>query len=166
MFEERGEKEDKSLEIEFRQVLDEGNSQVGAQLPFNIVFSDKQSNSAGLQLADLVARPIGRHILKPEQRNRAYDVIEEKLRRGPDGEIRGKGLKVFPQGPSKAKASAEPRLDADRENSIHLGIPPLHTPSTPSCSIVERLQVPNLVPGSCRGPIRPFQCKKTPRGRG
>lgn len=96
VFEERGDKEDRNLELEFRRVLDEENNQVGVPLPFNIVFSDKQSNSAGLQLADLVARPIGRHILKPEQRNRAYDVIEEKLRRGPDGEIRGKALKVFP----------------------------------------------------------------------
>jgi hypothetical protein len=34
--------------------------------------------------------------LKPEQKNRAYDVIEGKLRRGPDGVIQGKGLKVFP----------------------------------------------------------------------
>lgn len=96
VFEERGEKEDRNLELEFRRVLDEENNQVGVQFPFNIVFSDKQSNAAGLQLADLVARPIGRHILKPKQKNRAYDVIEEKLRRGPDGRIRGKGLKVFP----------------------------------------------------------------------
>lgn len=96
VFEERGDKEDRNLELEFRRVLDEEKGEVGVQLPFNIVFSDKQSNSSGLQLADLVARPIGRHILKPEQKNRAYDVIEEKLRRGPDGEVRGKGLKVFP----------------------------------------------------------------------
>jgi len=98
VFEERGNKEDRNLELEFRRVLDEENNQVGVQLPFNIVFSNKQSNAAGLQLADLVARPIGRHILKPEQRNRACDVIEEKLRRGPDGAVRGKGLKVFPWG--------------------------------------------------------------------
>lgn len=96
VFEERGDKEDRNLELEFRRVLDEENNEVGVQLPFNIVFSNKQSNAAGLQLADLVARPIGRYILKPGQRNRAYDVIEEKLRRGPDGEVRGKGLKVFP----------------------------------------------------------------------
>jgi len=96
VFEERGDKEDRNLELEFRRVLDEENNEVGVQLPFNIVFSNKQSNSAGLQLADLVARPIGRHILKPGQKNRAYDVIEEKLRRGPDGEVRGRGLKVFP----------------------------------------------------------------------
>ena len=38
-----------------------------------------KSNSSGLQLADLIARPIGLHKLKPEQPNRAYDVIEEKV---------------------------------------------------------------------------------------
>lgn len=68
VFEERGDKEDKNLELEIRRVLDEENNKVGVQLPFNIVFSDKQTNATGLQLADLVARLIGRHVLNPEQK--------------------------------------------------------------------------------------------------
>lgn len=94
VFEERGKREDDNLELEFRRVLD--NNRTGDRLPFDIVFSSKESNSAGLQLADLVARPIGRHLLKPNQENRAYDIIEEKLRRSPQGETEGWGLKIFP----------------------------------------------------------------------
>jgi hypothetical protein len=94
VFEERGKREDDNLELEFRRVLD--NNPTGDRLPFDIVFSSKKSNAAGLQVADLVARPIGRHLLKPEQPNRAYNIIEEKFRRSPDGGIRSWGLKVFP----------------------------------------------------------------------
>lgn len=94
VFEERGKREDDNLGLEFRRVIDD--NQLGTRLPFDIVFSSKKSNSAGLQLADLVARPIGRHLLSPHQPNRAYEIIEEKFRRSPRGEIRGWGLKVFP----------------------------------------------------------------------
>ena len=69
VFEERGKREDDNLELEFRRVIDDNRT--GDRLPFGIVFSSKESNAAGLQLADLVARPIGRHLLKPEQPNRA-----------------------------------------------------------------------------------------------
>lgn len=37
-----------------------------------IRFADKKANVAGLQLADLCARPIGISILRPESTNRAY----------------------------------------------------------------------------------------------
>lgn len=96
VFEERGKREDDNLELEFRRVIDEENNQLGTRLPFDIVFSSKESNSAGLQLADLVARPIGRHLLKPQQSNRAYDIIEGKFRRSPQGKVRSWGLKIFP----------------------------------------------------------------------
>lgn len=39
----------------------------------------KTSNSAGLQLADLVARPIGRHVLNPAQPNPAFDVLQRNF---------------------------------------------------------------------------------------
>jgi hypothetical protein len=48
-----------------------------------------------LQIADLIARPIGRSVLDPEQSNRAYDVIEPKLYRY-RGRMAGAGLKIFP----------------------------------------------------------------------
>jgi len=56
----------------------------------------KASNSTGLQLADLVARSIGIKVLRPTQPNRAYDIVEKKFRRSPNGDSKGWGLKVFP----------------------------------------------------------------------
>ena len=63
---------------------------------FEIVFADKKTNSVGLQLADLTARPIGRHVVNPQQPNRAWDIIRKKLRRSPKGRYQGWGLKIFP----------------------------------------------------------------------
>lgn len=57
VFESRGKKEDKDLELEFRRVCDGANH--WGELPFEIILADKKSNACGLQLADLIARPIG-----------------------------------------------------------------------------------------------------------
>jgi Protein of unknown function (DUF3800) len=91
----RGEKEDKSLELVFRRVCDGANF-VGAMPNLDIHFMDKKHNSTGLQIADLVAYPIARHTVDPAQLNRAYEIVETKLRRGPMGQVQGYGLKVFP----------------------------------------------------------------------
>lgn len=96
LLERRGAKEDIEAELEFRRICD-GQNATGARLPFDIVMCDKRCNSAGLQLADLVARPIGRRILDRTQPNRAFDILERKFRRDPAGRIRGWGLKVFPE---------------------------------------------------------------------
>lgn len=93
--ERRGKKEDKELELVFRRVCD-GMNAVGERFPFNLQFADKLSNSSGLQLADLVARPIGRHEMAPDQPNRAWDVLVGKFRRSPRRVIKGWGLKRFP----------------------------------------------------------------------
>lgn len=95
VFEARGRKEDDELELEFRRVCGRDNYR-GEAFPFQIVFPGKQINSAGLQLADLTARPIGRHVIKPGQPNRAYDLIATKLDRSPTGQIEGYGLKCYP----------------------------------------------------------------------
>lgn len=93
--ERRGKREDDDLELAFRRIRD-GANYVGEMPGFEIVFADKKTNSAGLQLADLTARPIGRHVLDPTQPNRAWDIIEPKLRRSPAGVVKGWGLKIFP----------------------------------------------------------------------
>ncbi len=93
--ERRGKREDDELELAFRRIRD-GANYVGEMPGFEIIFADKKTNSAGLQLADLTARPIGRHVLDPAQPNRAWEIIEPKLRRSPTGAVRGWGLKVFP----------------------------------------------------------------------
>jgi hypothetical protein len=94
VFESRGAREDGELELEFRR-LAPTNLQ-GSDYAFEPVFASKGTNSTGLQLADLIARPIGRHVLKPDQLNRAYEIIERKLRRSPTGDVKGWGLKCFP----------------------------------------------------------------------
>jgi hypothetical protein len=76
----RGKKEDAELELEFRRICD-GNIRLGIHLPFEILFSDKRAMSSGLQLADLVARPIRLNTLRPNQENRAFDALKLKLYR-------------------------------------------------------------------------------------
>jgi len=93
--ERRGKREDDELELAFRRIAD-GDNRWGVMRGFELVFADKKTNSAGLQLADLTARPIGRHVLAPAQANRAWDIIAPKLRRSPDHRLEGWGLKTFP----------------------------------------------------------------------
>lgn len=92
----RGKREDDELELEFRRVCAGGNYN-GEVLPLEPRFVSKAANVPGLQIADLVARPIGRHILDPKQSNRAFEVIKGKFDRSPNGVVRGWGLKVFPE---------------------------------------------------------------------
>jgi hypothetical protein len=95
VLEQRGKREDAELELEFRRVCG-GDNYLQKPLPFAMVLAPKQSNAPGMQIADLVARPIGIKTLRPEKPNRAYDILEPKFRRNPQGEIRGWGLKTFP----------------------------------------------------------------------
>jgi hypothetical protein len=91
----RGRKEDGELELAFHRVRD-GKNVLNRQLPFQLVMVPKAANSPGLQLADLMARPIGLKHIRPDQPNRAYDIIERMLRRSPAGKIEGWGLKRLP----------------------------------------------------------------------
>lgn len=93
--ERRGKKEDTELELEFRRVCDGGNYK-GERLPLEIVFADKKANLPGLQMADLVARPVGMSILRPGQANRAFEVLEGKFYTSASGKRQGWGLKCFP----------------------------------------------------------------------
>jgi hypothetical protein len=96
VFEKRGAREDRDLELEFRRIAAGANYSGRPLSCLDIVFVDKRANASGLQLADLIARPIGLRHLHPTQPNRAYEIIEPKIRTGPRGAIRGYGLKVFP----------------------------------------------------------------------
>jgi len=93
--ERRGKKEDEELELCFRRIRD-GANYLNKILPYDLVMIDKKANSTGLQIADLTARPIGIKTLRPDQLNRAYDIILQKLRKNPQGQVKGWGLKVFP----------------------------------------------------------------------
>jgi hypothetical protein len=93
--ESRGRREDDDLELAFRRTCS-GENQWSCTLPLAIRFAHKQSNSTGMQLADLVARPIGQKILNPNSQSRIYPLIESKFRTGPLGKVDGWGRKVFP----------------------------------------------------------------------
>jgi hypothetical protein len=95
VFEARGKKEDEQLELEFRRVC-HGANRFKAKLDFRFVLADKKVNSCGLQLADLIARPIGLKSLRPAQPNRAFDVIESKFERDPANKAESWGLKCVP----------------------------------------------------------------------
>lgn len=89
----RGKKEDSDLELEFRRIINKIPSNGLAR--FDIQFADKWANSAGLQIADLVAHPIGRFYINSAQKNRSHEILEEKFYRYPSHN--GKGLKIFPK---------------------------------------------------------------------
>jgi hypothetical protein len=100
VFESRGKKEDRDLELEFRRVCDQ-KPDLNTKLPFEILFSDKKAMSSGLQLADLVARPIGLNVLRTHQNNRAFNVLKQKFyceggRKNIGNGYEGYGLKIYP----------------------------------------------------------------------
>lgn len=106
----RGKKEDAELELEFRRICD-GENPGNRQLPFNIVFADKKTNLTGLQLADLVARPVGLNYLRPRQPNQAFELLKRKFfcdggRSGVGSGYENVGLKIYPA--QKAKSPDEP----------------------------------------------------------
>lgn len=90
----RGKKEDEELELEFLRICG-GDNKFQKSLPFKIKIVSKQVNSSGLQLADLVARPIGRYILDKTQTNRAFEILRQKFYAVSKNED-PKGLKHFP----------------------------------------------------------------------
>ena len=77
-------------------VIRDGGNDLKKQLPFALIVADKKTNSEGLQLADLTARPIGLSVLRPDQSNRAAEVLESKFYRDRKGSKWGAGLEVFP----------------------------------------------------------------------
>lgn len=110
----RGKKEDAELELEFRRICD-GNSPVNKTLPFEVLFADKKAMSSGLQLADLVVRPIGLSVLRPQQENRAFDVLKKTFycdggRAGVGKGYEGLGLKIHPASESEKPRRNSPRL--------------------------------------------------------
>lgn len=106
----RGKKEDAELELEFRRICG-GDNPGNRSLPFQIVFADKKTNLAGLQLADLVARPVGVNTIRPKQLNQAFDLLKRKFYCAGGRECAGAnfenvGLMIYP--PRKAKGPDVP----------------------------------------------------------
>jgi len=91
--EARGRKEDEELKKEFQNIIN--NNYFKTILPFELIIANKQINSDGMQLADLIARPIGRKYLKPDQNNKAFEIIKNKFRKV-NGTYKNYGIKIFP----------------------------------------------------------------------
>ncbi len=84
VFESRGRTEDQHLELEFRRIAD-GRPRIGlpttpvSSFHWSPMFVDKRCNSTGLQIADLAARPLGLGYLRPNQANRAVEILSKKM---------------------------------------------------------------------------------------
>lgn len=98
--EERGRREDRMLLSHFNSVLDLGTFYVEPQRLRKRVrglsFHAKRDNVVGLQLADLCAYPLARHILNPREPYIPFKIIEPKIYCAEGGRYEGWGLKVFP----------------------------------------------------------------------
>jgi hypothetical protein len=96
----RGKKEDALLAKRYNELLYRGTSQVQSSRLIGLYDEElevrlKKDNDCGLQLADLCAYPIARFFMNNNEPNPAYEVIKDKIRKGPRGII-GYGVKVFP----------------------------------------------------------------------
>ena len=95
--EKRGKKEDKALKNYYEQLLERGTYWVHASRMQDrmesLEFRWKSEDVIGLQIADLVAYPLTRHVLNPEEVNYAYDIIKQNSYKR-DGKLLG--LKIFP----------------------------------------------------------------------
>ncbi|MET3710678.1 hypothetical protein ABIC65_001358 [Sphingomonas trueperi] len=84
LFEGRGREEDRQLELEFRRIAQNGK-QWGwrsvdlMRTPLEPLFVPKSANLAGHQLSDIIVRPIALRALRPDQANRAFDTIKDRV---------------------------------------------------------------------------------------
>jgi hypothetical protein len=83
LIEARGLREDTKLKREFYRIKDNkarwGYKQTDfTKIPLDMLCVDKKSNSTGLQLTDLIVRPIALERMRPSQANRTYDILREK----------------------------------------------------------------------------------------
>lgn len=100
IIEKRGKREDKQLVAHYNSVIDLGTYHVSPQrFKQRIVGFEmftKRENKIGLQVADLCAYPIARHMLNPKEPYIPFRIIENKFYKSGKGEIKGYGLKIFP----------------------------------------------------------------------
>jgi hypothetical protein len=95
--ESRGRAEDDRLRACVHRLIRRGTSAIPAErfqrVHFELQFLSKMMNVVGTQLADLVAYPVARHVLRPDAPNPAFDVLEPKLCRRAGERI---GLTIYP----------------------------------------------------------------------
>lgn len=82
IFESRGKSEDKALELSFLRILSKSLFSKELETDFidyELLFATKEHNATGLQLADLIARPVALQVMRPHQPNKAFAIIAEKF---------------------------------------------------------------------------------------
>jgi len=98
--EKRGRKEDQQLLNQYNKILDNGTYYVTPDRLKNKIgkFDTflKRENIIGLQIADLCAYPLARHILNPSEPYPPFDIIKSKIYCDGNGNFDGYGLKIFP----------------------------------------------------------------------
>ena len=62
-----------------------------------MIFVTKHQNENGHQIADLIAYPIAKYAVDPNKDNPAFEIIKNKCRKNPQGQVSGYGLKIFPK---------------------------------------------------------------------
>lgn len=117
--ESRGLREDAEVHAEFIRLQLEGTqwqneSWFRYQLRPYIEFLRKDINHSGLQIADLVARPIAEKMLQPTTSPIHWGIVKDRLYDGGQGRPLSYGLKVYPtpvvellEGEKKANGDAE-----------------------------------------------------------
>lgn len=94
--ESRGAKEDADLAETFDRTL-QGLEIKSLGNTFRLRFVPKSINSTGLQLADMIARPVGISQLRPNQENRAWKAIQSKFWRSQRERSEATGLYLVPE---------------------------------------------------------------------
>jgi len=100
IIEKRGKKEDQKLLSHYNTIVDRGTYHVVPDrfkqriTDFSMVA--KKDNSVGLQVADLCAYPVARHVLNDKEPYIPFTIIENKIYCGSNGKVDGYGLKIFP----------------------------------------------------------------------
>ncbi len=100
VMESRSKRQDTEVRTAFRRIR-HGLARWDAMEGLELVLVAKRLNSIGLQVADLAAYPIGRHILAPAQFNRAWEIVSPKLPRLPrvlHEELESRILMALPRG--------------------------------------------------------------------
>ena len=94
MVESRGRSEDRKLRAEFESFQNPASTNpTGTGV--DLSFATKKEGQVGLEVADLIAYPIARHVIGRPQQNDPFQLIQRKMYHGPDGEIDDYGLTII-----------------------------------------------------------------------
>jgi len=98
--EKRGKDADNLLLAHYNSIFNKGTYYISRdrlqKAISNLKFHSKRENIIGLQLADLCAYPLARHLLSPKVPYIPFDIVKEKMYCDRKGNFRGYGLKLFP----------------------------------------------------------------------